>query len=227
MLFPPAYQGQDAPLPNDARWTVKLKIASPAVPEGVWTRLPWEDGLRDKTGIEKEVTLRELRAEGWADCTLLDAQCFLPEAGNLMEQYDDVEELIKDSLTLDNFYNWGTADVQWYAAALRLENCRTLKLALDIANNPDCYHWKTVREVDVSDIARKELKKEGVSDCILESGGIDLRGYGEHLLEKQGYTLTADGSGYIARTSQEFQHVHTTPAPEEAMAPQTTEMELI
>ena len=223
----PTYQGPGAPLPEDQRWTVKLKVSSPTVLEGVWMRLPWLTGLADYTSLEEEVTLRELRAEGWVDCTLLDAQCFLPEAGNLMEQYDDVEELIKDSLTLDNFYNWGTADVQWYAAALRLENCQELRLALDIANNPDCYHWKPISEVDVSDIARKELKDGGVLDHILESGGIDLRGYGEHLLERQGYTLTADASGYIARTSQEFHHVHTALAPEEAMAPQTTEMELM
>ena len=33
VTIPPAYQGQGAPLPEDAGWAVKLKAASPIVPE--------------------------------------------------------------------------------------------------------------------------------------------------------------------------------------------------
>ena len=39
----PVYLGQGSPLPEDTDWSVKVKIASDAVPEGVWLRLPgWE-----------------------------------------------------------------------------------------------------------------------------------------------------------------------------------------
>lgn len=58
----PAYQGSDSLLPNDRGWTAKLKIASPAVPEGVWMRLPWFTGVGDYTSLEEEVTLKELHA---------------------------------------------------------------------------------------------------------------------------------------------------------------------
>ena len=40
----PTYQGQGAPLPNDGNWTVKMKIASPSLPEGVWMGLPGPAG---------------------------------------------------------------------------------------------------------------------------------------------------------------------------------------
>ena len=182
--FTPAYQGQGAPLPNDGNWTVKLKIASPSLPEGVWMRLPWEDGLGDKTSIEEEVTLNTLHAQSWAECALLDARCVLPE------------------------------DTPWYPAALRLEHCQNLKLALDISRNPDCYHW--LPRVDLEASAKEALTQAGVSEKITQSGGVSLRSYGAHLLEKQGYTLTADGGGYIARTAQEFHYSHSTPAPEQS-----------
>lgn len=213
--LPTAYQGRGAPLPDDGNWAVKLKIASPNLPEGVWMRLPWIDGLGDKSDTEEKVTLNELRARNWAECTLLDARCILPEAGDLMEQYSDVEELIQDSFSLtDALWRPLGEDSQWYAAALRLEHCQNLKLALDISQNPSCYHWLPRANLEAS--AREELIQAGVPEEIIQSGGIDLPGYGVHLLEKQGYALTEDESGCIARTAQEFHYSHSTPAPEQS-----------
>ena len=63
VTLPTACQGRGAPLPNDGNWAVKLKVASPHLPEGVWMRLPWIDGLGDKSGTEEKVTLNELQAE--------------------------------------------------------------------------------------------------------------------------------------------------------------------
>lgn len=178
-------------------------------------RLPWEDGLGDKTSIEEEVTLNALHAQSWAECALVDARCVLPEAGDLMEQYSDVEELIRDGLSLADALWWPLGeDTPWYPAALRLEHCQNLKLALDISRNPDCYRW--LPRVDLEASAKEALTQAGVSEKITQSGGVSLRSYGAHLLEKQGYTLTADGGGYIARTAQEFHYSHSTPAPEQS-----------
>ena len=210
----PAYSGHGAPLPEDNGWTVKLKIASPAVPEGVWIRLPWFTGVGDYTSLEEEVTLKELRAQGWAECTLLDARCVVPEVGSLMEQYSDVGDLIGDSLCLDDALRWQVEDGQWYPAALRLENCQTLKLALDIAQNPDCYDWRPRSELKSA--AVEALSESEISGNLIQTGGIDLCGYGAHLLEAQGYVLAEDGSGCIARTCQEFHYNYSTPAPEES-----------
>ena len=210
----PAYQGHDAPLPEDRGWTAKLRIASPAVPEGVWMRLPWLTGVGDYTSLEEEVTLKELRAQGWAECTLLDTRCVVPEVGSLMEQYSDVGDLIGDSLCLDDALRWQVEDGQWYPAALRLENCQTLKLALDIAQNPDCYDWRPRSELKSA--AVEALSESEISGNLIQTGGIDLCGYGAHLLEAQGYVLAEDGSGCIARTCQEFHYNYSTPAPEES-----------
>ena len=41
----PVYSPQSRSLPEDNDWSVKLKLASPAVPDGVWLRLPVYDGM--------------------------------------------------------------------------------------------------------------------------------------------------------------------------------------
>ena len=43
----PPYQGRDSPILADNNWAVKLKLASPAEPEGVWLRLPAYRGMED------------------------------------------------------------------------------------------------------------------------------------------------------------------------------------
>ena len=216
----PDHQGQGAPQTD---WSTRLKVASPNVSEGVWIRIPVPEPILFRINMEEKVALQKLHAQSWAECTLLDARCVLPGSGVLMEQYSDIADLIHDCWNLGCKLQQCQTDLQWYDAALQLENCHDLKLALDIFRNADCYHWMPSGELEV--FAKQKLRY--LSEDIVRSGGIDLRGYGEHLLEEQGYTLTADGSGYIARTSQEFQYFFSTPAPKETTAPQTTEMELM
>ncbi len=67
-------------LPADEGWSVKVKLASPAVPEGVWLRLPGLDEYSDESSTEEALVLRELRVRRWDECALVDAQCVLPEA---------------------------------------------------------------------------------------------------------------------------------------------------
>ena len=52
------------------------------------------------------------------------------------------------------------------------------------------------------------------SEELLDSGCIDLEGYGADLLEEAGYVLTADESAYITRNNLEF--LRDWSAPEEA-----------
>ena len=215
---PPAYQGQGALLPNDDGWSVKLKLASPAAPDGVWLRLPGQNPYGDESSTEETLALQELRVQRWDECTLLEARCILPEAGNLMEQYSDVADLIYDGTSLGYIlseHGQGSRDfMARYAAALDLEGCQSLKLALDISQNMNCYDW--VPRADLETSAAGLLLDAGLSEDLIHSGCIDLSAYKAHLLEKQGYTLTADESGYIARNSREFQYQFSTPAPEEA-----------
>ncbi len=210
----PVYQHGMA-LPADEGWSVKVKLASLAVPEGVWLRLPGLDEYGDESCTEEVLALRELRVQRWVECSLVDAQCVLPEAGDLIAQYsENVVDLFYDVSQLgfvpgENCQ--GSPSFQKrYAAALALEGCQNLKLALDIARNLKCYDW--VQRADLEISGRALLMDKGVSEELIHASGIDLAGYKAHLLEQEGYTPTADGWGFIRRNNNEFYYQFSTPA---------------
>ncbi len=203
-------------LPADDGWSVKVKLASPAVPEGVWLRLPGpfvEDCCEDT--VEEVVALRELQVKRWDECALVDAKCVLPEAGDLIAQYsDNVSDLLYDGVELGYVLaqkGQGSPHfMERYAAALALEGCQILKLALDISQNLNCYDW--MQRADLEESGRRKLLDVGVTEEQIRASGIDLAGYRAHLLEQEGYTATADGWGYIRRNANEFSYQFSTPA---------------
>ena len=83
-----------------------------------------------------------------------------------------------------------------------------LDVELDIAANLHCYDYSP----DV-------LSPDAYGEYVLQSAGIntddpaffrfDFHGYGERMLEKAGYILTAYGA--ISRNGQEFVHEYTEP----------------
>ena len=212
----PAYQGQGSPLPEDDGWSVRLKVSSPAVPEGVWVSLP--DFLdMDDTFQSEWLTLRALHVQRWSECALLDAQCILPEAGDLMEQYGDLADLLYDGQELGYVLaergQGSPAFMEWYAAALELEHCRNLRFALDISQNLRCYNCVSSADLEAS--ATGLLLDAGISEELIRASGIDLAGYKAHLLEEEGYTLTREGT-YIRRNDEEFYYSYSTPTPEQS-----------
>ena len=216
----PVYQGQGSPLPEDSGWGVKLKITSSAVPEGVWLRLPglWEEGVMHEDSLDETMALQELRAQCWDECTLLDAQCTLPEAGNLLTQYDDLYDLIHEGHALScvlRDHGQGSPDfMERYAAALNLEHCNNLRFALNISRNLHCYDWIPCGGLEAS--AEKSLLDAGVSEELIRFSEIDLAGYKAHLLEEKGYTPTPDGKAYIKRNDEEFREVYYSATPEQS-----------
>lgn len=203
------------PLPDDDGWSVKLKVSSPSLPEGVWLRLPGplKDGCEDT--VEEALALRELGVRRWDECALIDARCVLPEAGDLIAQYSgNVAELIYDGAELGYVLaqkgQGSPAFTERYAAALALEDCQSLKLALDIAQNLNCYDWMPRTDLETS--GRTLLRNKGVSEELILTSGIDLAAYKAHLLEQEGYTPTPDGWGYIRRNANEFCYQFSTPA---------------
>ena len=214
----PCYCGQGMPLPKDDDWSVKLKVGSPAVPEGVWLRFPGPF-LDDFEGtVEEALALQELRVKRWDECTLLDARCILSEAGNLMEQYDSVGDLIYDGIELGYVLSQKGQGMpcfmERYAAALKLEDCHSLKLALDISQNLRCYDWTPCAGLENS--AKELLLKKGVPETLIRASGIDLAGYKAHLLEEQGYTLTLNEDAFVRRNGEEFHYTFSTPIPEQS-----------
>ena len=175
-------------IPEDDGWSMKVKLASSAVPEGVWLRLPDYSAMTDRPD-EVALALDELKTRSLENCMLLDGRCSLPELGNLMEQYDSALELVNDGsdlgYVLDEQGQGMPHFMERFAAALEFEHCRDLRLALDISQNLHCYEW--VPHNGLKDFGRRKLLEAGVSEELLDSGCIDLEGYGADLLEEAGY----------------------------------------
>ena len=206
------------PRPEDSDWGVKLKLASPAVPEGVWLRLPGQDFCGDESSTEETLVLQELWVKRWDECGLLDARCVLPQIENLPAQYDSVANLIYDGSNLGYVlaeHGQGAPGfMEKYTAALALEGCHDLRLALDISQNLGCYDWLPCDGPE--GFAAKHLRDAGVPDGLIHSGGIDLNSYGQHLLDELGYLPAVGDGGYIRRNSQEFTYQYSTPTPEQS-----------
>ena len=213
----PAYH-RGGPLPEDSDWGVKLKLASPAVPEGVWLRLPGQDFCGDESSTEETLVLQELWVKRWDECGLLDARCVLPQIENLPAQYDSVANLIYDGSNLGYVlaeHGQGAPGfMEKYTAALALEGCHDLRLALDISQNLGCYDWLPCDGPE--GFAAKHLRDAGVPDGLIHSGGIDLNSYGQHLLDELGYLPAVGDGGYIRRNSQEFTYQYSTTTPEQS-----------
>ncbi len=213
----PAYQ-RGGPLPEDNGWNIKLKLFSPAMPEGVWLRLPGHFNENLDCTVDEVVALRALGIHGFDECTLTEARCILPEIGDLTREYDCAGDLIYDGIELGfTLSQRGQGIPQFmerFTAAMELENCHSLRLALDIANNLRCYDW--VPSGRETDFAVQRLQKEHVSDDFIRSGFIDLKGYSEELLEQEGFLFASGEVGYIRRNSQEFNYLFSDPTPEQS-----------
>lgn len=207
----PRYTGQGI-IPEDDGWSVKAKLASPTVPEGVWLRLPDYSAASGWPG-EVALALNELKVSRLEDCTLCDAQCSLPELGNLMEQYGDALELVKDGndlgYALDEQGQGTPHFMKRFAAALEYENCRDLRFALDIVQNLRCYEW--IPYDSLEELGKQKLREAGVPEGLISSSCIDTEGNAAELLKEAGYTLTGDASAYITRNNREFIYEHSDP----------------
>lgn len=202
----PCYDGKNLAEQTDTGWSVKLKLASESVPEGVWLRLPDYEEANDGKPDEIRIALDALGVQTVQECVLLDAKCILPEAGNLLEQYDDIANLIYDGqnlgFVLDERGQGAPDFMEKFAAALEYENCHTLAFALDISQNLECYNFILARELTKHAI--NALQHQRMPDDILFSGCVDLDAFAEDMLEQQGFILTRDKSAYIFKNGQRF-----------------------
>ena len=211
-----AYQGRDSPLPEDTDWSVKLKLASPAAPEGVWLRLPDYQSIDPEDGSDGEITAAKeaLQVQSLNECALLEARCILPEAGDIQEQYDSIEDLVFDGNNLGFILDErGQGAEHWmdqFAAALEYEGCRSLRFALDISQNLACYDWVSCERL--KEFAADHLRSCGVSEELVCSGYVRMQSYAEDLLETSGFMLTCDESAYVVRNTRTFSYNYSTDA---------------
>lgn len=204
---PEVYDGIALPEP-DYSWSLRLKLASSAVPEGVWLALPDYNDVTDARPGEIRLALDALGVQTIRECTLLEARCSLPGITGLEDAYRGrLEDLIYDGQNLGFILqeqNQGQKGfLQAYLWILEYEHCATLPAALDLAQNLNRY--QVVRADQLQDMARMDLRvRLGCVDRAL-SGCIDLERYGLDLLRNKGYTMTEDGCAYIARQQTQSQ----------------------
>ena len=198
------YDGENLGRCVDADWSVKLKLASAANPDGVWLRLPDYSEINEESSGEITIALHALGAESIADCSALEARCILPEAGNLLTQYDSLSDLIYDGqnlgFTLDEHGQGQQNFEQLFAAALEYEDCRTLSEALDISRR--LHDFELVPMEGLKDYAEKLLAENGVTLPENVATAFNYEEYATEQLESKGYLLNRDESAYIGTAQQ-------------------------
>lgn len=183
---------------EDIDWSVKLKLASPTVPQGVWLRLPDYEEMNDEPG-EIRLALDALKVKTVQECRLLEARCILPDITDLKEQYSDLAELIYDGQNLGFILNEQKPEI---LAVLAYEGCQRLKDALNISQNLDCYDFVVAE--DLEGVALEQLKKAGVPEAVIQEGVFDLKRYGAAVLTEKGFTIMENGNG-IFRNEKPFE----------------------
>ena len=213
------YDGTNLATLQDKGWSVKLKLASPSKPEGVWLRLPDYSEANDGDPDEVALALQELGVQEVTECTILDARCILPEAGDLAEQYDDPVELIYDGDSLGFLLDERAQGMQNYeeklAAAMEYDDCRTLTDVIRCATNIGEYSFIMANQLE--EYAKAELIKSGVPTALVDGGVFDLEGFAKDSLEKNGYRLDRTESVYL----KSKQHRQTMEAGESAITRQS------
>ncbi len=189
-------------LPEAEGWSVWLKLASEAVPKGVWVKLPDYNEVNNDGPGEIRLALDELRVKTIQECTLLDARCVLPCVQNLAGQYDNLADLVYDGqelgILLDKRGQGSPDFLERFSAALELESCRRLYDALNIASSLNGYDYISKdRFLDkvTEEVNGQEWAKGG--DAV--KGCFDYAAYAAALAEQQGYQTTADGLNYIRK----------------------------
>ena len=160
---PEVYDGIALPEP-DYSWSLRLKLASSVVPDGVWLALPDYNDIMDVRPGEIRLALDALGVQTIRGCTLLEARCSLPGITGLEDAYAGrLEDLIYDGQNLGFILqeqNQGQKDfLQTYLWALEHEDCTTLPAALEIAQHLNRYH--VVYTDQLQDVAKAELRSAG------------------------------------------------------------------
>lgn len=125
------YDGTNLDKVQETDWSLRLRLAAPAVPKGAWACLPDHAFAEPDSRLgEIALALRELKAETIQECDLLEVRCSLPGITILQDEYDDLNDLIRDGNDLGFLLEeqgQGMPDfMEKFTAALEYENCHRL-----------------------------------------------------------------------------------------------------
>ena len=194
------YDGSELPKIETEGWSVRLKLASEMVPEGVWIRLPdYEAALRDDPG-DIELAMDELGVKVLPDCTLLDAQCVLPCVQGLAGQYDKINDLIDDGQELGFLLDEQSSPdfFEQFSTVLEFEHCRRLNDAVCIGR--DLYNYDLVSVDTFIDQVKQKLDERQWAKCgDAVKNCFNYAAYAAAQAERLGYQLTDDGCRFIRK----------------------------
>lgn len=201
----PVYDGSNLSDLTDEGYRVKLKLVSVSNKEGVWLKLPDYAEVNDGRPDELRIALDALEAPSLRDCRAVEAVCVLPGISGLLEQYDALDDLVRDSSNLGYVLDEaGQGERGWhenFMAALEYEGCDRLDFALDISQNLHCYDFLPDDTIEL--YGREQAKGNGVvRPDSLSAEIFDYASYGRRQAEDTGRRLTEHG--YIARNHEEF-----------------------
>ena len=194
------YDGSEFPKIETEGWSVRMKLASEAVPEGVWVRLPdYDAAFRDDPG-DIAFALDELGVELLQDCTLLDARCVLPCVQDLAGQYERIGDLVRAGLELGLLLDeLGSPEFfERLSVALEFEHCRRLDDAYRISCELNDYDLVSVDAF--IDQVRQKLDGQRWAECgDAVKNSFDYTAYAAALAEQQGYQVTDDEAYFIRK----------------------------
>ena len=135
-----------ADLPAAGDYAIRIRLVSRDDREGVWVGFP-DDGEYTDAELPDELllTLDALHAETVEQCIAVDVDCCLPQITDILSQYDSAGDLVRHAIDLG--YVWaerGQGEPRWmekWQAAMELEDCHRLGLALDLAQNLHNYEF--------------------------------------------------------------------------------------
>ena len=196
--FQEIFDGRNFPeMPPELQGIISLQLVNCLHPEAasVWIALPAKQD-------EMIRALESLKAESFDDCVITESRgtvLTFPLAGD--------EDIGRLNLLADRIRAFSDGRMrEKYRAAMELELCSDLDLALDIATNLNCYDFDSEMRSPAS-YAEYLLKKSGVDTEDPAFSFFDFQGYGERKIKEAGYIFTA--YGLISRNEQPFQREYT------------------
>ena len=146
--------------------------------------------------------LESLKAESFDGCVITGSKgtaLAFPLAGD--------EDIGKLNLLAERIKSFSDSRMrEKYRAAMELELCSDLDLALDIVANLNCYDFDP-ELYSLASYAEYVLKELGIDTQDPAFSSFDFQGYGERKMKEVGYVFTA--YGLISRNEQPFQREYT------------------
>lgn len=166
---------------------------------GVWLELPADEQAM-------KCALLSLGENTFNTCYIAEARSILPSLEYQIAGDEDIDKLNTLAERIQAFPDSGT--LAKYKAVLEMEVCNNLDMALDIAENLDCYDYDPIILSPVT-YAEYLLRKAGFDTDDPAFSGFNFKDYGKRQLQNSGFASTPYGS--VARNEKPFVQEYTKP----------------